>query len=189
MFVSCKHLKVIVIARTKRGKTLFEWRIKESPSPPLLGQGKHYTCLERLLVGQKSRDNARPWWILLFPEAFTLRSILAEGCMCTPVEGPRVGQVWKKKPDNWPEGRKKPGRNDLYKWQLPLYCAPPHWGTPHPFFSSVHLCLASILINRFSPTYCYAMYLIINLVPAFTFSASMINVFFTGGRDPGKLSF
>ena len=96
MFVSCKHLKVIVIARTKRGKTLFEWRIKESPSPPLLGQGKHYTCMERLLVGQKSRDNARPWWILLFPEAFTLRSILAEGCMCTPVEGPRVGQVWKR---------------------------------------------------------------------------------------------
>ena len=33
------------------------------------------------------------------------------------------------------------------------------------------------------------MSLIINFVPAFTVSASMINAFFTGGKDPGKISF
>ena len=40
-----------------------------------------------------------------------------------------------------------------------------------------------------SPTCCYAMYLIINLVPAFTFSASVINAFFTGCKDPEKNNF
>ena len=43
------------------------------------------------------------------------RPILAEGCVHTPGEGARVGQVWKKNPDNWPEGRQQPGRTGLYK--------------------------------------------------------------------------
>ena len=33
------------------------------------------------------------------------------------------------------------------------------------------------------------MSLITNFVPAFTVSASVINAFFTGGKDPGKNSF
>ena len=28
--------------------------------------------------------------------------------VCTAREGPGVGQVWKRKPDNWPEGRQRP---------------------------------------------------------------------------------
>ena len=51
------------MARTKKDKNLFELelkRIKGSPSPPILGQSRHYTRAERLLVGQKSRDNVRP---------------------------------------------------------------------------------------------------------------------------------
>ena len=45
----------------------------------------------------------------------TSRPILAEGGVPTPGEGARVGQVWKKNPDNWPEGRQQPGRTGLYK--------------------------------------------------------------------------
>ena len=41
----------------------------------------------------------------------------------------------------------------------------------------------------FFPTCCCAMSLIIKFVPAFTVSASMVNAFFTGGKDPGKISF
>ena len=33
------------------------------------------------------------------------------------------------------------------------------------------------------------MSLVINFVPAFTVSASLINAFFTGGKDPGENSF
>ena len=54
----------------------------------------------------KVRGKARPWALLL-PEAFTLKSILAEGCMCTLGEGSMIGQIWKKKPDTWPEGRQR----------------------------------------------------------------------------------
>ncbi|CAM9637074.1 unnamed protein product, partial [Rangifer tarandus platyrhynchus] len=32
---------------------------------------------------------------------------------CAPGGCPRVGQVWKKKPDTWPEGRQRPRRTDL----------------------------------------------------------------------------
>ena len=68
MYVSCKYLtiiikaivKVIVLGRTKRGKALFELRFKGAPLPLFLGQGRHYTWAQRLLVGQKSRSNSRP---------------------------------------------------------------------------------------------------------------------------------
>ena len=30
-------------------------------------------------------------------------------------EGPRGGQMWGKKPDNWSEGRQRPRRTDLHK--------------------------------------------------------------------------
>ena len=67
VFVTCKFfevivteiVKVIVMPRTKRGKILFDEKVKGSLLPPLSGRGRHYTCAERLLVGQKSRDNAR----------------------------------------------------------------------------------------------------------------------------------
>ena len=34
---------------------------------------------------------------------------------CTPKEGRRVGQMWRKKPDTWPEERQRPRRTALYK--------------------------------------------------------------------------
>ena len=40
-----------------------------------------------------------------------------------------------------------------------------------------------------SPTCCYTVSLITNLIPAFTVSASVINAFFTEGKDPRKISF
>ena len=68
MFVSCKHLKVIamaivkviVMAKTKRARPYLSKGLKDLYPPPVLGQGKHYTCAERLLVGQNSGENAKP---------------------------------------------------------------------------------------------------------------------------------
>ena len=40
---------------------------------------------------QKSRDNSRPYGVLLLSEAFTSRSILAEGCMPTPGKSAGAG--------------------------------------------------------------------------------------------------
>ena len=51
------------------------------------------------------------------PKASGLESILDKQ-LCTHVgEGPRAGQAWKKKPDNWPKVNKeqRPGRTALYK--------------------------------------------------------------------------
>ena len=41
---------------------------------------------------------------------------LGSGVRVHPGECPSVGQVWKKKPGNWPEGRQRPRRTALYKW-------------------------------------------------------------------------
>ena len=164
------------MVKTKRGKTLFEYRIKGCPVPHLLGQGRHYTCTKSLLVGQKSRDNARPSWVLLLPEAFTSRLNLAERCMCTPVEDPRVGQVWGKKPDNWPEGRHRLRRTDFYKCDLTasLLCSSSSLGGIPTCFLSLCASLPCSYLNwtnRFSmcsPTSC-AMFLIINCTCIYSF--------------------
>ena len=75
-------VKIRVRARTKRGKTLFEYRIKGSPLPPLWGQGRHYRCAERLLW-VKSQGIMPGIMSLFLPEAFILISILAKGCVHT----------------------------------------------------------------------------------------------------------
>ena len=58
-------------------------------------------------------------------------------------EGPRVGQVWKKKPDNWLKINKDPEeltyRNDLTASFLLTKA------DAHTFSLGVNLCLASIL--------------------------------------------
>ena len=66
-------------------------------------------------------------------------------------------------------------------------------GCPHPLFLGVDICLASIstkqIVSLCALSRVVVLCLIINFVPAFTVSASMINAFFTGGKDPGKISF
>lgn len=57
--VSYKHLWIIVMAGTERGKTPFQQRIKGSLPAPLLGT-RDTTHTERLLGDQKSRGNTRP---------------------------------------------------------------------------------------------------------------------------------
>ena len=52
-------VKVIVMTRTKKGKPCLSKGLREFRSP-LLGQGRPYTCAERLLVGQKLGNNTRP---------------------------------------------------------------------------------------------------------------------------------
>ena len=136
------------------------------------------------------------WWVRTqetmpgHNESFHFEIHLGWGVSLSPVECPRVGQVWEKKPDNWAEGRQRPRRtalNDCYKWLHCLFTVlpPPHCGgTPAPF-----LCLAFILTNHFSmysPTCCYGLCLIIDFISAFTVSASMVKTFFTGGKGPGK---
>ena len=79
--VSCKHLWIIVMAGTERGKTLFEQRIKGSLPTPFMRQERHYT--HKGSLGIKSPGEHQPRGVLLLPEAFTSRSILAEGCMST----------------------------------------------------------------------------------------------------------
>ena len=72
----------------------------------------------------------------------------------------------------------------------PLFCAPPHQGgCPHPFSLGVHLCLAALLAKQTVSLCVAVLSLIINLVPAFTALVSVINAFFTGGKDLGKNSF
>ena len=57
--VSYKHLWIIVMTGTERGKTLFEQRIKGSLPALLLGT-RDTIHTERLLGDQKSRGNTRP---------------------------------------------------------------------------------------------------------------------------------
>ena len=78
-----------------------------------------------------------------------------------------------KKPGNWPEGRQRPGRSSSSLK-----------GSLTPF-----LCCASIL-NHFSmccTTCCFSVSN--NFIPSFTVSVSLINIFFNGGKYPGKSSF
>ena len=94
--------------------------------------------------------------------------------MCSPGEGPRVGQVWKKNLDNWPEGRQGRKRTDLYEWLNCLFTVLLLTrGAPTPFLSGVHLCLASVswtnCFSTCSPSCCCALSLIINFVPEFSF--------------------
>ena len=144
----------------------------------------------------KVRGKARPW-VLLLPEAFTLKSILAEGCMCTLGEGPMTGQIWKKKPDTWPEGRQRLEKltyvNDLTASLL--HSSSLREIDVHTL--SLQVCIFALFPSQLnkqflsicSPTCYYAVSLIINCVPAFTVSTSVINAFFTGDKDPGKNSF
>ena len=101
-------------------------------------------------------------------ESYSSQKPLLEGLpwlrdACTP-RGPRAGQVWKKEPDNWAEGRQRPRRTDLYKWfnclfiELLLLAR----GMPIPFLSGVHLCLASILTEQTISLYALPL-VVINL--------------------------
>ena len=97
----------------------------------------------------------------------------------------RVGQVWKRKTDDWPEGRPRPGRTALYKWLNSLLR-----GNAHTL--SLQLCISAFLLSQLNFLYVLsrllfdAISLIINFVHAFTVSASVINAFFTGCKDPGE---
>ena len=102
VFVSCEHLKVTVMAGTKWGETLFGKRIKGSPLPAPLGQRRHYTGTERLLAGiTPSRNESCSSQKPSLPDPCWLSGV------CRPGGGPRGGQVWKKKPGNWPERRQR----------------------------------------------------------------------------------
>lgn len=67
----------------------------------------------------ESENNSRPWWILLFPEAFTLRPILVMVCMRTPGRVLKQINRGETKQGDWPE-RKRPRKLPAYKrFKLP----------------------------------------------------------------------
>lgn len=68
-------------------------------------------------------------------------------------EGPRVGQRWKKKPDNWLKVYKDPEELPcMDALTASLQGSSSLRGTPHPFPPGVHLCLTSISATQtFSP--------------------------------------
>ena len=83
--------------------------------------------------------------------------------------------MWEKKPDNWPEGRQRPRRTDLYKCLNSLFTVlllTPQGmeGTSIPFLSRCAslscFCLNKLFLHVLS--HLSAMCLEINFVPAFT---------------------
>ena len=99
--------------------------------------------------------------------------------------------MWKKNPDNWPEGRQNPEElnyiNDLSTSSLHSSSL---GGCPHPYSLDAHLCLVSVSSKQTISLFALprALSLIIHFIPTFAVSASMTNAFFTGGKDPGKNS-
>ena len=100
MFVSCKHLKVIVMVRTKRGKLCLSKGLRD-PCPPLFWdkgdithaqKGSLWVTSQGIMPGHnKSCSSQKP---SLWDPSWLRSEWTLEEC-------PRVGQVWKKKPDNW----------------------------------------------------------------------------------------
>ena len=80
-------------------------------------------------------------------------------------------------------------KNDL---TASLLCSSSLAGMPIPFLSGCAslpcFCINKLFFYVLSHLLC-ALSLIINLVSAFTVSASMIDAFFAGSKDPGKNSF
>ena len=80
-------------------------------------------------------------------------------------------------------------KNDLTTSSL---CSSSLVGMPIPFLSGCAslpcFCINKLFFYMLSHLLC-ALSLIINFVSAFIVSASMIDAFFAGGKDPGKNSF
>ena len=102
--------------------------------------------------------------------------------------------VWKKKPDNGLAHLNQDPEELTYVNDLTasLLRSSSLWGCPHPFSLGVHLCIASVSTKQ-TVSLCalplVVLSLIINFALTFTVSASGINIFSTGGKDPGKNSF
>ena len=62
-----------------------------------------------------------------------------------PGEGPRVGQLWQKKSDNWPEERQGPGRTAVCKWLDRLFPAPLPREAAHSL--SLWVCISALLLS------------------------------------------
>ena len=70
-------------------------------------------------------------------------------------EDPRVGQVWKKKPDNWPKGRQRP-RTALYKWLNPLFTAL-LLVRRDTHTLSLWVCISALLLSQLNKPFLYVL--------------------------------
>ena len=60
-------------------------------------------------------------------------------------KGPRRGQVWGKKSDNWPEERQGPGRTAVCKWLDRLFTA--FLTTKDAHSLSLWVCVSALLLS------------------------------------------
>ena len=67
-----------------------------------------------------------------------------------PMGGPRVGQVWKKKAGNWPDGKWRPRRIGLYKWLIISLV-----GNAHTL--SLWVCISALLLPQLNKPLLYML--------------------------------
>ena len=156
---------------------------------PSLGQRRHCTHTASLGVKNEGAPPQKRWCP---PQTSGLESLLEKMGLHVR-EGPRVGQVWKKKPSDCLRVSKDPEELPCVNGLAASFLQPSSpGGTPHPFSLA---CIAALLLSwrsRFSvctPTGGCAVSLTENFIPAFTVFNSVRNTFFTEGKDPGKNSF
>ena len=185
-------VKVIAMARTTRGKLCLSKGLRHLHSP-IFGDKRDTTHVKKGSLWVKSQG--------IMPgrnESCSSRSVHLEihlgwGMYVHPEEGPRMGLVWKKKADYWPEGRQRPRLTDLYEWHNLLFTAVllPR-GETHSFFLGVRLCLTSVLskqtVSLCTLPLAAAVSLIENFVPSFTASTSVINDFFLAAKIQRKIT-
>ena len=107
-------------------------------------------------------------------------------------EGPRAGQVWKKKPGNWPKVNKDLEElsyiNDL---TASLLHSSLLGGRPHPFSPGVYLCLPSALNKLFLCVLSHLLCCVSNNKPRTCFySFCLLETFLlsNGGKSQGKFA-
>ena len=83
---------------------------------PSFGTRETLHMCRKIPCGSKIKGQLQAIMSLAPPRSLHFETHLDWEVYAHPREAPRLGQVWKKKSDNWPGGRQRPRRADLYKW-------------------------------------------------------------------------
>ena len=143
--------------------------------------------------GSKVKECCQAIMSLALPRSLHFKIHLGWGVFAYSGKGPSIGQVWKKKADNWPEGRQRHGRTALYKWLNCLFTVLHTRAMPTALLSGCASlpCFCLSWTSCFSvcfPTCCCAMSH--NKLCTCTYSFCLCDkCIFTEGKDPGETSF